>query len=1044
MKLLTVTVCSAAILLLSACDSGSDSGSTAGATAPATTPTPSTPSTPSTPTTPPPVTPPPVVTPPTNPSTSPGNGTSASDIPGLTRLDYLTLDQPIDGDNALRIVAPNVLELTRLSVKRPDPAQMDVWNFVDSAGHASLPAASAFSVTVNGQPATVQAVGFKRRPLYAPIAVRDLRVECTIYLKIGTSVASGQSVEVKNPGNALWPASMTFATTANPLRYAPSIHVNEEGYLPGKTKKAFVGYYLGSLGEMDIPATAGFQIVDASNGSVVHSGILTRRADTGWVYSPTPYQQVYEADFSSFNTPGKYRLQVAGLGASIPFRVDEGVAMGFVRAYALGLYHQRCGFTNAEPFTRFTHDACHTNPATVPSGAGFDFTWSNVSSEAAIINSNNPAQIAPRITGESSLLYPFVNKGQIDVSGGHHDAGDYSKYTINSASLVHLLTFAADSMAGAGDLDNLGLPESGDGVSDILQEAKIEADFLAKLQDADGGFYFLVYPRERLYENNVLPDSGDVQVVWPKNTAATAAAVGALAEIASSPKFKAAYPQAAAAYLAKAKAGWQFLNNAVAKYGKAGAYQKLTHYGDDFTHDDELAWAAAAMFVATGDASIHNTLKSWYDPSNPDTRRWGWWHAFMGYGNALRAYAFAARSGRLAAGQLDAAYLSKCEAELRSAGDDALKWSQQSAYGTSFPEETKHVQAAGWYFSSAQGFDLTVAQQLGAKNEYVDAVIANMNYEGGANPVNVSYVTGLGRKRQHDIVHQYAQNDRRDLPPTGIPLGNVQAGPVYNGTYGTEPSALVYPSDGVGGATYPFYDRWTDMHNVTTEFVHLDQGRSLASLAYLAAQTAYKGQAWKSAAGSIGGLPAQLSAGSPVTATMSANGLDLSAATIVWEAAGQPAQFGQSYTFTPTGNGEQWVEAEAALPDGRRVVAVKNFFTSNGRANVTVAATDDTARFSDASDMATFTFTRSGDTTSALTVKFALGGSAVKWNDYRRPEGDMPVEIVIPAGATSADLKICAVANTTNANPANVTVTVTGDSTYNAGNPATAMATLRN
>src|SRR5450755_4007723 len=74
----------------------------------------------------------------------------------------------------------------------------------------------------------------------------------------------------------------------------------------------------------------------------------------------------------------------------------------------------------------------------------------------------------------------------------------------------------------------LGIPESGDGKSDLLQEAKIEADFLAKMQDSDGGFYFLVYPRDRKYEDNVLPDHGDPQIVFPKTTAATAAAVAAL------------------------------------------------------------------------------------------------------------------------------------------------------------------------------------------------------------------------------------------------------------------------------------------------------------------------------------------------------------------------------------------------------------------------------------------------------------------------------------------------------------------------------------
>ena len=150
---------------------------------------------------------------------------------------------------------------------------------------------------------------------------------------------------------------------------------------------------------------------------------------------------------------------------------------------------------------------------------------------------NNPRHTAPQLKDVNSSLYPFINKGPIDLGGGHHDAGDYSKYTINSAGLIHHLVFAADSLTGVGFLDNLGLPESGDGKSDVLQEAKWEADFLAKMQDADGGFYFLVYPRDRAYEDNVLPDKGDSQVVFPKTTAATAAAVAALAEIGSSPLF---------------------------------------------------------------------------------------------------------------------------------------------------------------------------------------------------------------------------------------------------------------------------------------------------------------------------------------------------------------------------------------------------------------------------------------------------------------------------------------------------------------------------
>ena len=56
-------------------------------------------------------------------------------------------------------------------------------------------------------------------------------------------------------------------------------------------------------------------------------------------------------------------------------------------------------------------------------------------------------QTAPALTS-SAILFPFVRQGTVDVSGGHHDAGDYSKYTINSASLIHYLMFSVDSLPG--------------------------------------------------------------------------------------------------------------------------------------------------------------------------------------------------------------------------------------------------------------------------------------------------------------------------------------------------------------------------------------------------------------------------------------------------------------------------------------------------------------------------------------------------------------------------------------------------------------------
>src|SRR5439155_19254565 len=184
--------------------------------------------------------------------------------------------------------------------------------------------------------------------------------------------------------------------------------------------------------------------------------------DIGFSYTPTPYQKVYEADFSSFKQPGEYRLLVPGMGASLPFLIDEGIAMDFARTYALGIYHQRCGTDNVLPFTRHEHGKCHTAPADVPiPQSSYQFTWNTVAGKTADY-ANEPRHTAPRLMSEATQLYPIVNRGKLDVSGGHHDAGDYSKYTVNSAALVHYLIFAVDSLPGVADLDNLGLPNSGD------------------------------------------------------------------------------------------------------------------------------------------------------------------------------------------------------------------------------------------------------------------------------------------------------------------------------------------------------------------------------------------------------------------------------------------------------------------------------------------------------------------------------------------------------------------------------------------------------
>ena len=834
----------------------------------------------------------------------------------------------------LRVITPTVLELTLVTTKQPDPAPVEQWNFVYGEGQLKLPSVTQFAVRTNDSPVTIKSVGFRRRVLYAPLRKRDLRIGNYLYLELATPIAQGSMVQVLNPDHALWPGSLKFTTQADDMSWSPVIHANQVGYAPTWPKKAMVGYFLGSLGEAALsPAPAGpgaeFTLIETGTAKEVFRGRLTQRRDKGFLYAC--YQDVWEADFTAWQTPGEYQLRVSGLGISFPFLIDDGVPAAFARTYALGAYHQRCGGANELPFTRFTHGVCHAAPAEVPDmSAKFDFVNGAIGGESKGAT-NDPRHTAPQLQDTATSLYPYVRKGRVDVSGGHHDAGDYSKYTINSAQFVHHLVFAVDVFPGVAELDNLGLPESGDGKGDVLQEAKWEADFLAKMQDDDGGFYFLVYPRDRSYELDVLPDHGDPQVVWPKTTAMTAASVAALAQCASSPNFKKQFPEAAALYLEKAKKGWAFLERAIREHGKDGAYQRISHYGDVFIHDDELAWAACEMFLATGDPELQKTLMRWLNPGDVSTRRWGWWRLFEAYGCAIRSYTFAAKAGKLKREQQAPLFLDRCETEIATSGEEQMNRALACAYGTSFTDEAKRFRNGGWYFPGDVAFDLAVAMQLDypkfrdPRPKLLDALIGNLNYEAGCNPVNLTFITGLGWKRQHEIVHQFALNDQRVLPPTGIPLGCIQSGFGWIDLYGRELGALSFPLDGDEKSPYPIYDRWGDSFNLATEFVAVNQSRELAYLAWLMAQSPLKTQPWKSATAQIIARPAKTQSGTALSVELKSDGLDLRKARIVWETKDHEPAFGSTFTFTPTNGGPVWIEVEAQLPDGRRVFATTNF-----------------------------------------------------------------------------------------------------------------------
>jgi predicted extracellular nuclease len=107
---------------------------------------------------------------------------------------------------------------------------------------------------------------------------------------------------------------------------------------------------------------------------------------------------------------------------------------------------------------------------------------------------------------------------------------------------------------------------------------------------------------------------------------------------------------------------------------------------------------------------------------------------------------------------------------------------------------------------------------------------------------------------------------------------------------------------------------------------------------------------------------------------------------------------------------------------------------------VTIAATDANAAESGTTvNTGTFTVTRTGDLTTALTVAYTIGGTATNTNDYNALTGS----VVIPVGQASATITITPVndANTTEGNET-VSLTLVDGATYDLGATSNATVTI--
>jgi endoglucanase len=306
-----------------------------------------------------------------------------------------------------------------------------------------------------------------------------------IFLKLPTSLVQGAAytLEIAAAVNAdvtTWP--FTFDVWNG---RSEAVHTNLVGYAPDAPHKAADLYaWLGDGGARDYKSFVGNRVflydVAAKQSYEVGQVALWKPSGTDVGGYNLTRSTVWTADFSAFTTPGTYRLVVDGVGASQDFVLAPDVYADPFKITIRGFFYMRMGQDNAANLTPPPRTPLYL-PGKDPADTKvylttmqlFDPGWSAFASSGGDPWDRPDDWAKYRKTG---------NPTNDSAWGGHADAADKDRHLGHISIIYDMLLPYILSRGAIGD-DDAGIAESGNGIPDILDEARFEVDYWLRLRD---------------------------------------------------------------------------------------------------------------------------------------------------------------------------------------------------------------------------------------------------------------------------------------------------------------------------------------------------------------------------------------------------------------------------------------------------------------------------------------------------------------------------------------------------------------------------------
>lgn len=539
-----------------------------------------------------------------------------------------------------------------------------------------------------------------------------------LFLLLPKSMSPGKTYVVNLNSIASQPVTcgQAAARLVNDDRAVPNlaIKVNQVGYLPDAEKYGYLGLWMGDAGAYDFSAEATtFEVRDAETHAVVHRGVPSQRHQAG-VKTETVYKQdlsyenTWQLDLTPVKTPGRYYVALPGMGRSFAFRVADDVYAEPVRIAMNGVFHQRCGIDLNAPHASpgVYRPACHRN------------------------NTEYGTMASDRLHAKD--LVDFATDGtKHDLYGGHHDAGDWNPRSRLDYAEYLVLLYELNPKAFTDGQFNL--PEAGNGVPDVLDEAAWSLALWTRLQDEDGGVHAKV-------ETNGDPLEGDVAETDRLREFAFRKEPGASFRYAGNAAWASLHwraigkDEAADALLARAIRAWNWGESHLAEFAdfKGGANGRCV---------DQLTFAAAMLLRATREPRYDQAFRTHSVVAAAPTRSV---EEYSKYDQTLGSYSYA----RLPDGVGDPALKQSLVASFERDFDAWRQAAETTNYRYMRSPHAPNTWGTGglpaWSMRPAMAMALTTdpARRAAARRW----LLFTNDFSLGCHPLNLVFTEGLGQR----------------------------------------------------------------------------------------------------------------------------------------------------------------------------------------------------------------------------------------------------------------------------------------------------------